>query len=118
MFLRRFLSGELCFSRYLTVIHLKECNKLANIASAKKRISVNAKKRLQNQMLTSQVKTALKKFESAVKDNNAELVKTLYPATVGLVDNITIKGIWHKNKAARKKSYLALKLNSVLSAQA
>lgn len=90
---------------------------MANIASAQKRILVSSKKRLQNQILSSKVKTALKKFDNAVKANDAELATSLYAATVGLVDNITLKGVWHKNKAARKKSYLALKLNKVTSSQ-
>ena len=90
---------------------------MANIASAQKRILVSSKKRLQNQILSSKVKTALKKFDSAVKANDAELVKSLYSPTVGLVDNITLKGVWHKNKAARKKSYLTQKLNQVVNAQ-
>ena len=40
---------------------------MANIKSAKKRILVNQTKALQNQMVKSQLKTAIKKFNAAVR---------------------------------------------------
>ena len=40
---------------------------MANIKSAKKRILVNQTKALQNQMLKSQLKTVIKKFNAAVE---------------------------------------------------
>ena len=45
---------------------------MANIKSAKKRIKVTEKKTLQNKMVKSALKTAIKKFESAVAANNVE----------------------------------------------
>ena len=39
---------------------------MANIKSAKKRILVNQAKALQNQMVKSQLKTVIKKFNAAV----------------------------------------------------
>ena len=40
---------------------------MANIKSAKKRILVNQAKALQNQMVKSQLKTVIKKFNAAVE---------------------------------------------------
>ncbi|MBR5144269.1 MAG: 30S ribosomal protein S20, partial [Clostridia bacterium] len=40
---------------------------MANIKSAKKRILVNRTKALQNQMVKSQLKTVIKKFNAAVE---------------------------------------------------
>lgn len=86
---------------------------MANIASAQKRILVTTKKQLANQILTSKVKTSLKKFELAVKAQDVALATQLFPAAVSLIDSITHKGVWHKNKADRKKSALALKLQAL-----
>ena len=49
---------------------------MANIKSAKKRILVNKAKALQNQMLKSQLKTVIKKFNAAV-EAGAEYAKGL-----------------------------------------
>ena len=51
---------------------------MANIKSAKKRIKVTEKKTLQNKMVKSALKTAIKKFESAVAANNVEEAKALF----------------------------------------
>ena len=51
---------------------------MANIKSAKKRIKVTEKKTLQNKMVKSALKTAIKKFEAAVAANNAEEAKALF----------------------------------------
>ena len=40
---------------------------MANIKSAKKRILVNRTKALQNQMVKSQLKTIIKKFNAAIR---------------------------------------------------
>lgn len=86
---------------------------MANIASAKKRISVTNKKELRNQILTSRAKSTLKKYDAAIKGKNVELAESLYVETISIVDNVTSKGVWHKNKAARKKSAITRKLNSI-----
>ncbi len=44
---------------------------MPNIKSAKKRVKVIKKKPLQNQMIKSQLKTAIKKFEASLKDGKA-----------------------------------------------
>ena len=50
---------------------------MANIKSAQKRIKVTEKKTLQNKMVKSALKTAIKKFEAAVAAKNAEEAKAL-----------------------------------------
>ena len=63
---------------------------MANHKSALKRVAVTAKKNLNNRVITSRVKTAIKSFEE--------------------VDKAAAKGVLHKNNANRKKAQLALKL--------
>ncbi|WP_297634619.1 30S ribosomal protein S20 [uncultured Clostridium sp.] len=86
---------------------------MANIKSAKKRIKVTETKTLRNRMVKSALKTAIKKFETAVEANNAEEANTLFVAAAKSLDMAASKGILHKNMAARKKSRLASKLNAM-----
>lgn len=86
---------------------------MANIKSAKKRIRVIEKKTLQNRMIKSALKTAIKKFETAVSANAAEEAKSTFVAAVKALDMAASKGVVHKNMAARKKSRLAAKLNAM-----
>ena len=86
---------------------------MANIKSAKKRIKVTETKTLNNRMVKSALKTAIKKFEVAVEAKNSEEAKTLYTSVVKSLDMATTKGVVHKNMAARKKSRLATKLNAM-----
>jgi len=88
-------------------------NKLANIESAKKRILVTDKKELQNKVLTSKLKTTLKKYDAAIKTANIELAKSLLSDTLGFIDILEHKGIIHKNNAARKKASVNKKLFSL-----
>ena len=86
---------------------------MANIKSAKKRILVTKKKTAQNRMVKSALKTTIKKFEAAIAANNAEEAKTSFVAVTKALDSAAQKGVVHKNMAARKKSRLAAKLNSL-----
>lgn len=81
-----------------------------NIKSAKKRVKVIAKKTLINQQHKTALKTAIKKFDAAVAEGNAENAKVLFNDAVKKLDQSVNQGILHKNNVARKKSQLALKL--------
>ncbi len=86
---------------------------MPNIKSAKKRVKVIEKKTLINQMHKTALKTAIKKFEVAVEKNDTANVKALFNDAVKKLDQGVKQGIVHKNKAARKKSQLALMLAKV-----
>lgn len=83
---------------------------MPNIKSAKKRVLVIRKKTLINQMHKTALKTAVKKFETAVENGDAANAKILFNDAVKKLDQSVGQGILHKNNAARKKSQLALKL--------
>ena len=86
---------------------------MANIKSAKKRILVNQKKALQNQMIKSEVKTEIKKVRAAIEaGNKEEAVKALLTAT-SVIDKAESKGVFKKNTASRKVSRLALAVNKM-----
>ena len=82
---------------------------MPNIKSAKKRVKVTSAKNLQNKMLMSNLRTVIKKAETAIAnddDNKAEVVQY----AVKRIDQACAKGLIHKNNAARKKSALACRV--------
>ena len=105
----RTLSAEALCTVPVTQIY-KEIE-MANIKSAKKRILVNRTKALRNQMLKSQLKTIIKKFNAAVESGDKAVATELFRLTVKKVDQAVAQGILHRNNAAHKKSEFALKLN-------
>lgn len=86
---------------------------MANIKSAQKRIRVIEAKTLRNKMIKSALKTKIKKFEVAVEVKNVEEAKAAYIDASKALDMAASKGVIHKNKAANKKSRLAVRLNAL-----
>ena len=86
---------------------------MPNIKSAIKRTKIIEKKTLRNNMIKSEYRTAIKKFETAVEAGNSEEAKKLYSEATKQVDMACSKGVIVKNTAARKKSTMSKKLNSM-----
>lgn len=86
---------------------------MPNIKSAKKRCLVTSTKTLQNKIIKSELKTAIKKFEVAVKEGDKEAANALYLDAVKKVEKAAKNNIIHKNNANRKKSALTIKLNKL-----
>jgi len=84
---------------------------MPNIKSAKKRVKVIQTKTMQNKAINSALKTALKKAEVACTENAADKNAVIVTA-IKKIDQAAAKGLMHKNRAARKKSQLAVKLNA------
>lgn len=85
---------------------------MPNIKSAIKRVSIIEKKTLQNNMIKSEYKSAVKKFENAVIEGSKD-IENLFKEAVKTIDIACSKGVIKKNTASRKKSSLAKKLNSI-----
>ena len=86
---------------------------MPNIKSAIKRVNVIEKKTLRNNMIKSEYKTAVKRFEEAVANNDAKEATKLLSVATKKIDQACTKGVIVKNTAARKKSNLAKKLNAM-----
>lgn len=86
---------------------------MPNIKSAKKRVEVTKAKSARNQVAKSILRTSIKKAEAAVAEGNRELADSAYKSAVKTIDQAVSKGILHKNTAARRKSGLTLKVNSL-----
>jgi len=73
----------------------------------------NAKRRVINRARKSQVKTQIKRFETAVAGGDFEAAKEQYQLVVKKLDKTAGTSTMHKKTAARKKSRLAQKLNNL-----
>lgn len=85
---------------------------MANIKSAIKRNKQNEKKRLRNRVVRGTARSFVAKAQKALaegKDESAESVKK----AISSLDKAAVKGVIHKNNAARRKSRLMKRLNAV-----
>jgi small subunit ribosomal protein S20 len=93
---------------------------MANNKSAKKRIKINERNRLQNRFYKSSVRTLIKIFfkdlevyKASQNFEDKEKVKKVLNSVYSLIDKGTKKNVFHKNAAARKKAKLAASLKAV-----
>ncbi len=82
---------------------------MPNIKSAKKRVLVNGANAERNKAYRSALRTAVKKANVAIENDDANKAEAVKVA-VKKIDQAAAKGILHKNTAARKKSNLVCKL--------
>jgi len=87
---------------------------MANNKSAKKRIRINKRNRLQNRFYKSSVRTLTKMFLKDLEvykisqdPEDKKKAQSKLNLVYSLVDKGSKKNIFHKNTAARKKSKLA-----------
>jgi small subunit ribosomal protein S20 len=90
---------------------------VAHSLSAKKRVRQNAKRRTINRARKSQVKTQVKRLETALSAGNVEAATAEFQATVKKLDKVAATSTMHKKTAARKKSRLAKRLNALKAKQ-
>lgn len=88
---------------------------MPNIKSAKKRVKIIEKKTLENNMIKTGYKSAVKKFEEAIVAGNLEEAKVLFSEATKKIDQACTKGVIVKNIASRKKSSLSKKLNAAMA---
>lgn len=79
---------------------------MANSPQARKRAKQNSVRRLKNHSQRSAVRTAMKKLDAAIESGDQAAAKAAYQSSVSLIDKATVKGLHHKNRAARLKSRL------------
>ncbi|MEC2054351.1 30S ribosomal protein S20 [Peribacillus psychrosaccharolyticus] len=86
---------------------------MPNIKSAIKRVKTNDSRRLRNANVKSNVRTSVKVAETALAGDNAATAKEALLTAAKKLDKAASKGLIHKNAAARKKSRLTKRLNSL-----
>ncbi|MDD4291449.1 MAG: 30S ribosomal protein S20 [Clostridia bacterium] len=83
---------------------------MPNKKSAIKRVRITAKQKLQNQIVRSQMNTAVKKYNAAISEGDVKLAESLLPETSSLIDKAAAKNVIHKNAANHKKAQVAREL--------
>ena len=91
---------------------------MAHSLSAKKRVRQNAKKRTINRARKSMVKTQIKRFEDALSSGKVDAAKEQFRLLTKKLDKVASSSTMHRNTAARMKSRLAKRLNSVAAKKA
>ncbi|MBK9927964.1 MAG: 30S ribosomal protein S20 [Anaerolineales bacterium] len=88
---------------------------MANIQSQIKRNKQNEKRRLSNRLGRGSARSAVIKARAALEENKPETKEAVLLA-ISTLDQAAESGVIHKNNAARRKSRLMKKLNSLKSA--
>ena len=86
---------------------------MANIKSSKKDVISSKIAYEKNKANKSVLKTNLKKFDAALESGDKAAAEAAYKVAVKAVDQAVVKGVLHKNNAARKKSSMTLKVNNM-----
>ena len=85
---------------------------MANIKSAKKRISVINKKTARNRRIKNHLKAVLRNFDVALASGDMELAKEKLVLAEKKLMQAAAKGTIHKIAASRKVSRLTKRLNN------
>ena len=91
---------------------------MAHSLQSKKRVKQNLKRNKINRARKSQVKTQIKHFEAALASDDVEAASEQYRLAARKLDKVAATSTMHKKTAARKKSRLAKKLNSLKTKKA
>ena len=86
------------------------------IKSQKKRVLITAEEKARNSSVRSEVKTAVKKFETAVSENRLDEATELLNKAFSVIDEAKRKGVYHINTVSRKKARLAKMLDAAKKA--
>ncbi|MFM9989810.1 MAG: 30S ribosomal protein S20 [Burkholderiaceae bacterium] len=94
----------------------KPKKKNPRLASGRKRVRQDAKLNATNTSLRSKYRTAVKNVEKALATGDKAKATDLFAKMQAVVDTVADKGIFHKNKAARDKSRLSVKVKALATA--
>jgi small subunit ribosomal protein S20 len=86
---------------------------MANIKSARKAARQSERRRKHNASLRSELRTAIKNADKAIEGGDKTAAQKVFRDAMSTIDRIADKDIIHKNKAARHKSQLAVKLKGL-----
>lgn len=113
IYLKHLILKDLYYILQVAMFCESGVKRMANIKSAKKRISVINKKTAVNKRIKSHLKEVIKSFESNVADGNtSDAEKDLKLAEKKLMQAAS-KGTIHKNAASRKVSRMTKALNNL-----
>jgi len=86
---------------------------MANHKSAEKRMRQDVRRNEINRRNRSRLRTEIKKLRAAIESGSREEAQGLLGQSISMIDKSIQKGVLHKNAAARYKSRLTVKVNSM-----
>ena len=79
---------------------------MANTVQARKRVRQAVKARTRNSAQKSNFRSSIKKVLKSLAEKNKDQSNANFKEAMSIMDKLVIKGLIHKNKAARHKSRL------------
>lgn len=91
---------------------------MPNIKSSIKRVKVTERKRLRNKPIRTAARTFVRNARRAIETTQLETPETqeALQKALGYLDRAAVKGVIHKNNAARRKSRLMQRYNKAKAA--
>jgi small subunit ribosomal protein S20 len=89
---------------------------MPNIKQQERRVTTAARQRLENLRWRSASKTLFRRLESALEEDDAELIAAEHRLLVQTLDKAAAQRAIHPNKAARKKAQAAKLVSAGTSA--
>lgn len=86
---------------------------MANSKSALKRVKVSERRRVRNRVYKSASRTLVRKAEALIRAADEQAAAGAIGDAISMLDRAAIKGVIHKNNAARRKSRLMAKYNAL-----
>ena len=86
---------------------------MPNKKSAERRVKIAERNRLYNRQWNSRCRTAVKKLLLAVDAKDVEAAKNNFNVAQSVIDKAVVKGVMHKNTAARRKMLMAKHLKTL-----
>jgi small subunit ribosomal protein S20 len=86
---------------------------MPNKQSAERRVRIAERNRLRNRYWTTRCKNAVKKVLGAVTAKDSELVTASFNIAQSVIDKAVVKGVMHRNTAARRKKMMARRIKTL-----
>lgn len=86
---------------------------MAHSKSALKRVRQGEVRHKRNKSKRSALRTQLRKTSAAIQSGQREAAEKEMKKSISVLDKAAVKGLIHKNQAARRKSRLAKKMRAV-----
>ena len=86
---------------------------MANTKQAKKRVRIAEKNRQHNASYRSMMRTYVKRVVTAIEAGKAAEADVAYQTAAPILDRMASRGLIHRNKAARHKSRLLMRIRKL-----
>ena len=86
---------------------------MPNKKSAERRVNIAERNRLYNKHWSSRCKTAVKNLLDAVASGDGDQAVKKFNLAQSVIDKAVVKGVMHKNTAARRKELMARRVKAM-----